>query len=100
VKCPYPSCRREFDKLIVLVDDFDRMVRETYYACPHCKSRVDILVTGEDAFRFSPSEEDIPPSTSICPYYFGYLSSFSKDSRIPEECLTCTRIAKCMTRNL
>lgn len=100
MKCPYPSCGKKFDKLIMLIDDFSKVVRETYYACPHCKSRVDIVVTSEDAFKFSPKGKDIPPSTSVCPYYFGYLSLFCKESPIPEECMTCTRITKCMTKNL
>lgn len=100
MKCPYPGCGKDFDKFIMLVDDFNKVIRETYYACPHCKSRVDIVVTNEDAFKFSSGGKDIPPSASVCPYYFGYLSLFCKKSPIPEECLTCARITKCMTKNL
>jgi hypothetical protein len=35
-------------------------------------------------------EKDAPE----CAYYFGYVSS---GERIPEECLTCSRLLKCLT---
>ncbi len=31
-----------------------------------------------------------------CAHFLGYLKKFPKDSSIPDECLTCSRILKCM----
>ena len=31
-----------------------------------------------------------------CPHHFGYLSKLKKDSLIPEECLVCEKVLKCI----
>lgn len=41
IKCPYPDCAKKIDQLIMLID-YARLPRETYYACPHCKNRIDL----------------------------------------------------------
>ena len=89
-----PHCGKSFDKLAMLVDGSD-MIRETYYACPHCKARVDLEVN-EKALQFS-GKGNVPSSESKCPYYFGYLSFFCNGSLVPETCLTCSKVTKCMT---
>ena len=33
---------------------------------------------------------------SGCPHYFGYLSGHPKNTPIPNECLTCTKIMECL----
>jgi hypothetical protein len=42
-----------------------------------------------------PSEPkgEAPPG---CPHYLGYLSKRPKDASIPDECLTCRKMVKCM----
>lgn len=42
-----------------------------------------------------PKEEEAP---SECPHHFGYLSRRPKDAPIPEECLTCRKMIKCMLK--
>ena len=99
MRCPYPNCRKDFDRFLMFIDEFNKVFRETYYACPHCKSRVDVIITSEDALELSKGKKTLP-SNFVCPYYFGYLSSFPKKPPIPETCLTCTQITECMTRNI
>ena len=31
-----------------------------------------------------------------CPHHFGYLTKLEKDSLIPEECLVCENVLKCI----
>ena len=100
-----PHCEKTFDQLTMLVDD-SNMTRETYYACPLCKSKVNIdtniksinlasKAKGSALHNFK-SKKDTPSETSTCPHYFGYLSLFCKESEIPENCLICPRVTKCM----
>jgi hypothetical protein len=35
---------------------------------------------------------------SGCPYYFGYLGEHPRNTPIPNECLTCTKIMECLLR--
>lgn len=79
--CPNVECGKVFQKVLILAD-LSKMPHETYYACPHCFSRVDIAVKEEK----SPLE---------CPYYFGFLKTYPKKTPIPDECLTCPKIIEC-----
>jgi len=94
VKCPH--CKKTFDKLAMLVDD-SNMVRETYYACPRCKQKVDINVTSGMLEFHSRKGSDSSSPEKTCPYYFGYLSLFCNGGVVPETCLTCAKITRCMT---
>lgn len=49
----------------------------------------------EKPARPSEPKEETPPG---CPHYFGYLSRRPKNASIPEECLTCQKMIKCMLR--
>jgi len=33
-----------------------------------------------------------------CPHYFGYLEEHPKNTPIPNECLTCTKIMECLSK--
>jgi len=53
--------------------DHTKVPRETYYACPHCKSRIDI-VFNKESLRFRNKSGSITrEKQSSCPHYFGYL---------------------------
>lgn len=60
MRCPHPNCRKDFDRFLMFIDEFNKVSRETYYACPHCKSRVDIILTSEDAIKLSKGKENTP----------------------------------------
>lgn len=50
-KCPYANCAKKIDKMIMLVDN-GRFPRETYYVCPHCERRIDLILE-EGSLKFS-----------------------------------------------
>jgi len=81
ITCPNVKCGKAFQKVLMLTD-LSKTTRETYYACPHCFSKVEIAV-----------KEKTP--TLECPYYFGFLKNFSKKTSIPDDCLTCPKIIQC-----
>ena len=95
MQCPNPECRKKFDQLIMLVDH-TKVPRETYYACPHCKSRIDIVFNKESLRFRNKSGSIMREKQSSCPHYFGYLKLFTRGAKIPEECLTCKRLTECM----
>ncbi len=95
--CPYPGCGKKFDQLIMLVDH-TRIPRDTYYACPHCKSRIDVVFERKSLRFTNHSGNGTEEDSSDCPYYFGYLKLFSRGARIPEKCLTCKRLTECMDK--
>ncbi len=99
--CPYETCRKSFEKPIVLTDS-SQLMRETYYACPHCRSKIEIvpedpanprLVSVEDAFSFGPK------SPANCSHHFGYLRELPESSGIPDECAVCPKVMQCFVRN-
>lgn len=104
--CPYVRCGKNFGEpieLTVRAEDSN----ETYFACPHCFSRVNVPDKIEKSLS-EPSFEalrdalrDASKSTKKddgkdCSNFLGYLKTRPKDSPIPDNCLTCNRILKCM----
>lgn len=122
--CPNPKCKEEINKPILLTD-FSKTPAESYYACPRCMTKLndagkpqEVLEKGptiakeipekektseviepkkpeEKPVRPPETEEEAPPG---CPYHFGYLGRRPKDAAIPEECLTCPKMIKCMLK--
>ena len=75
--CPNAECGKMFQNALVLTD-LSKKPHETYHACPHCFSKVSIVVKTE------------------CQHYFGYLKKLPKNASIPDECLTCPKITQCL----
>jgi len=55
LKCPYKGCEKSFDKPTVLTDS-SSMPRVTYYACPYCMSKLDIIVENMKLVGVKPTE--------------------------------------------
>jgi hypothetical protein len=57
----------------------------------------------EQVQQIQPAEEEttqIPPGASVppgCKFYLGYLNSRSESVEIPEECLACEHVVKCLS---
>jgi len=98
-------CGRVVSTPVRLTDLSRRPVEETYYACPFCLSRLDVEEVTEHLESQEPSQEEksmvekVEDNVSNCTYEFGYLGSRPKDSVIPDECLICPRILKCMVKS-
>jgi len=95
LKCPYDGCGKSFDKPTVLTDS-SMVPRESYYACPYCNSKVDILVEGMTVVRVKATEyPKVFDSPAKCARYFGFLNSIAKGASIPDECLVCPKVLQC-----
>lgn len=98
-------CGRAVSTPLRLTDLSRRPVEVTYYACPFCLSRLDVEEMAEHLEGSEPSQEEksmvekVEDTVSNCAYEFGYLRSRPKDSVIPDECLICPRILKCMVKS-
>jgi len=100
--CPYTKCGKIFNRPIELTVRTNGSL-ETYYACPHCFSRVNVLdnlkkSVGEASLSAlkEPSKGTEKNDAAGCTHFIGYLKTRPKDSPIPDECLTCSKILKCM----
>ena len=82
---------------------------EEYYACPRCLTKVgeverqDRLEVDEAGGEEAEESADVqaehepvkPADAPGCPYYLGYLKKRQKNSPIPENCFTCTKMIEC-----
>jgi len=98
--CPYAMCNKSFEKPIVLTDS-SQLLRETYYACPHCRSKIEIitedpihpkLVSVDDMFHVGQK------APMKCPHYFGYLRALPDSENMPDECAVCPKVMQCFIR--
>jgi DNA-directed RNA polymerase subunit RPC12/RpoP len=96
--CPYGKCGKGFAKPLLLTDS-SSILRETYYACPHCQSKLDIIVENLHVIRVEKCEGGERVATPLdCPHAFGYLKTLHEDAAIPDECLVCPKILQCSVR--
>lgn len=95
LSCPYKKCGKVIETPLV-VTDMSKTPRDTYYACPYCLSKLEIVVKGEkglDSVSFETSDNPKEMSSIEC-HNFGHL----RDASIPEECLTCPQLIRCSTK--
>jgi len=113
--CPYSRCGHSFERP-VLVTDCSRLPRETYYVCPHCLLRLELLMEGdvgegrvvvkamEDEGLLSLKGESGGEAVSSvvsnrpsksCRHFLGYLRSLPASAGMPDECAICPMIMKC-----
>jgi DNA-directed RNA polymerase subunit RPC12/RpoP len=103
-------CEEEFENPLLAMVLADSLVEE-YYACPKCLSKVvgfhqkDVMVNYVDdneteigfvASKFGAAVEDSASDVEGCVHHLGYLKKRLKNSDIPEECLTCSKMIECM----
>ena len=99
-------CGEELDKQIFAVVFLDSLVQK-YHACPTCLSKVDSVGRQKDFEDDEPDEDEanvskIAESANAlegptgCAHHSGYLKERPKNTPIPEECLTCSKMIECM----
>jgi len=104
--CSCAKCGKIFSQPVELTVRTEGSL-ETYHACPHCFSRVNVSdnlkktldETAIDALANAVKEtaKDIGKNKQVgCPNFLGYLKKRPKDSPIPDECLTCASLMQCM----
>ncbi len=103
------ACGEEFDQPLFAVAS-SNTTHDEYYACPRCLSKiegkehqkkVEVYETEETEQLDQTQDTQNKPQevkteeTTNCKYQFGYLNKSQKNTPIPEECLTCTKMIDC-----
>ena len=95
LRCPYKGCEKTFDKPAVLTDA-STIPRQSYYACPHCMSKLEISTDGERILGVKASEyPKVFESPAKCAHFSGFLNARPHDAPLPEECLLCPKVLQC-----
>lgn len=119
--CAYLRCGKAFETPVRLTDLSHKPSSETYYACPHCFSKVDNAeivrsssisselehlhdggygltagVGGSKKAGDVAQKELSKESTLNCPHHVGYLKTRPKNEVVPDGCFLCPKILQCM----
>jgi DNA-directed RNA polymerase subunit RPC12/RpoP len=104
------TCGEEFETpLLAMISSGFQL--EEYYACPKCLSKVGNVerqdnievdepeTEEEETLKMEVEEtmEDTMKENVACAHNLGYLKRRPKDTPIPEECLTCTKMMDCIS---
>jgi hypothetical protein len=109
--CPNVACGLVFPKPLK-VKNLSAQDSEVYDACPRCLTEITSagapLVVGaklgaenDENVETASSTKKLktqPQSVVHCSRHFGYLSERSKNETIPDECVICENIVKCMLK--
>jgi hypothetical protein len=111
--CTNSSCGLVFSKPIKVKNLFENS--DIYDACPRCFTALNEIDSGPynetelnpyvDACRSEVSskvgaKKSEPATSKQCAHRFGYLSQRAKNEKIPDDCLTCENIVKCMAKGM
>jgi hypothetical protein len=108
IVCSNLKCNKIFKEPVELTVRMGRDGSlESYYACPHCLSRISIPDNLEKNLSETPlsalkqasneTSSDVGKEKPAgCAHFLGYLKTRSKGSPIPDECLTCNALMKCI----
>ena len=100
------TCGEEFETPLLAMISSGFLVEE-YYACPKCLSKVarverqknvEVDEAEEEEEPLKIEVEDTMEETVACAHHFGYLQRRPKDTPIPEECFTCSKMIDCMSK--
>ncbi len=108
-----------------MVTDPSKVPRETYYACPHCRLRLELMLNHDEdngssqvQVKVAESESLLPPLAAIdanmvldqassnpgvkspnrCGHFLGYLRGLPEDVDISDECAVCPNVVHCFLR--
>lgn len=99
LRCPYKGCEKSFEKPTVLTDK-SSIPRQSFYACPFCMSKIDIVtdnmkIVGVKPVEYPPTVFDSPAK---CAHFSGLLGSRPENMPMPDECLVCPKVLQCDAR--
>jgi hypothetical protein len=109
-------CGEEYETPLFAVVSSGYLIAE-YYACPRCLSKVSVVEHQKNAEPEEDEEEEeeqteeaqeVQPElepevkekteeTVVCAHHMGYLKRRPKNTSIPEECFTCSKMIDCMS---
>lgn len=99
------ECRETFHKpILATLTSHD--YAQTYYACPHCLSKVNVVKKekSEEKKESSILVDEVKKvvvkheANTKCSHFLGYLKQHSKSAPFPDECFTCNRMIECLIR--
>ena len=111
--CTNSTCGFVFSRPIKVKNLFEDS--EIYDACPRCFTALNgmesVSVTEVELKPCADSGQgEVPTKVAInktepdinkqCARGFGYLSKRAKNEKIPDDCMTCENIVKCMTKGM
>jgi DNA-directed RNA polymerase subunit RPC12/RpoP len=100
------TCGEEFETPLLAMISSGFLVEE-YYACPKCLTKVasverqknvEVDEAEEEEEPLKLEVEDTMEETAACAHHFGYLKRRPKNTPIPEECFTCSKMIDCMSK--
>lgn len=112
--CPNPCCGRRVS-VPLKVMDLRLKKPQPYLACPHCLGEIvsDQRSQAVESFidntkenapgiakELEKAEKTLAAQRVDCAYHLGYLSERSNREGIPEECMMCGQIVKCMLTSI
>jgi uncharacterized Zn-finger protein len=98
LRCPYKGCEKTFEKPTVLTDA-STIPRQSFYACPYCMSKIDIVTENLKVVGVKPTEYPIVfDSPAKCAHFSGLLNALPEDAPLPDECLICPKVLQCNIR--
>lgn len=97
------QCGEEFIKPIFATVS-SRDLTDQYYACPRCLSKVRAFENqkNEETCKEQVLKKKVYNKAEIlkkgltCNYSLGHLKKRPKNTPIPEECFTCTKMIECL----
>ena len=97
------ECGEEFQKPILATVSSNISVQK-YFACPRCFTKVGDVEGRKDreskevAFSAEEAKKAVAKfeESVKCDHFLGYLKKRSKDTAIPDECLTCDKMIECL----
>jgi DNA-directed RNA polymerase subunit RPC12/RpoP len=103
--CPYETCGKEFKQPVLLTNEAENL-HETYYACPHCHSKVDLVLEDAEDFRTVKVVASADVKAYVCKderpencsHHVGYLKMLPENASLPEGCLTCPKVMLCIAK--
>jgi DNA-directed RNA polymerase subunit RPC12/RpoP len=98
LRCPYKGCQKIFEKPTV-VTDASTIPRQSYYACPYCMSKIDIVTEDTKVIGVKPTEyPTVFYSPAKCAHFSGSLNAMPSNAPPPDECLICPKVLQCSIR--
>ncbi len=98
LRCPYEGCHKSFDRPSILTDS-TTLPRKSFYACPHCQSKIDIVAENLKVVEIKPIDyPKVFDSPTKCARFSGFLSAVSCNKELPDECLVCPKVLQCTVR--
>jgi hypothetical protein len=99
--CQNSKCGKIFDRPLELID-LANPTEKGAYVCPHCLCQIETakpeqeIMAETEVFTEEKIEEVAEEKDEKCPHFIGYLGKRPKSTPIPESCLTCEQMMKCL----